>query len=305
MNKGSIWRKWDLHVHSPESILHQEFGDDWDNYVQQLFRGAIKADIVAIGITDYYFVDGYKKLKEEYLENPDKLHELFSPEEIDIISKILVLPNIEFRIKKLVVGSKEGSVWNSKVNGHLILSDSIDINDIKENLLGRLEFTTGTGSGGTTQTRPLIRSNLEALGRQLKSQHSDYIGKTDCEVGVMNASICDDKLFEVLNKAEDLFKGKYFFCLPPDEDLSKISWNGSGHMDRKTLIQKSDFLMCANPGTIKFGLGERHESIESFENEFGSLNHAYGAQTLMVTKNYLNQILIGILGLKVILPLKV
>ena len=56
--KGSEWRKWDFHVHTPESILHNEFGDDWDSFVKVLFKKAISCNIAAIGITDYFFIDG-------------------------------------------------------------------------------------------------------------------------------------------------------------------------------------------------------------------------------------------------------
>jgi len=40
--KGSVWRKWDLHVHTPESVLNNGFGSDWDVYVQRLFRSLIE-----------------------------------------------------------------------------------------------------------------------------------------------------------------------------------------------------------------------------------------------------------------------
>ena len=41
--KGSEWRKWDLQIHTPFSILNNQFGDPnneetWDNYVKELFK---------------------------------------------------------------------------------------------------------------------------------------------------------------------------------------------------------------------------------------------------------------------------
>jgi hypothetical protein len=76
--KGSEWRKWDLHVHTPYSYLRNEFGDPedsstWDKYVKTLFNKAIEKNIAIIGITDYFIIDGYKKIKHEYLENENKL----------------------------------------------------------------------------------------------------------------------------------------------------------------------------------------------------------------------------------------
>ena len=102
MNRGSIWRKWDLHVHTPFSILNNGFGNNWDEYIKQLFTKAIENNIEAIGITDYFTIEGYKKIKNDYLNKPSKLAELFNPEEIVKIKSILVLPNIEFRLNKLV-----------------------------------------------------------------------------------------------------------------------------------------------------------------------------------------------------------
>ena len=64
--RGSEWRKWDLHVHTPYSYLNNQFGSNFDEYVKQLFLNAILSQIAVIGITDYFSIDGYKKIKQEY-----------------------------------------------------------------------------------------------------------------------------------------------------------------------------------------------------------------------------------------------
>ena len=127
-NVGSEWRKWDLHVHTPFSYLDNQFGDDFDNYVKKLFKKAIEKEIAVIGITDYFCIEGYKKIKTEYLTNEEKLKELFSAEEIERIKNIRLFPNIEFRLDTLVGGNR--------VNFHVIFSDSMQIRDIEENFLG-------------------------------------------------------------------------------------------------------------------------------------------------------------------------
>jgi hypothetical protein len=64
--RGSEWRKWDLHTHTPASILENKFprtehGEpDWETYVTALEA----TDIAALGVTDYSTVDGYKKVLE-------------------------------------------------------------------------------------------------------------------------------------------------------------------------------------------------------------------------------------------------
>lgn len=78
--RGSEWRRWDLHVHTPASYLSNEYGDPnlettWDNYVKELFSKALQAEICAIGITDYFSIEGYEKIIE-YRSNKAKLQEL-------------------------------------------------------------------------------------------------------------------------------------------------------------------------------------------------------------------------------------
>ena len=69
LEKGSEFRKWDLHIHTPESF-HNDFSfinkqekekynnDIWKKYIDELER---ITDVPAIGITDYFSIDGYKK----------------------------------------------------------------------------------------------------------------------------------------------------------------------------------------------------------------------------------------------------
>ena len=77
MHEGSTWRKWDLHVHTPESFHHnfrfsnkedsERYKNDvWEKYVDELEK---IPDISVIGITDYFCIDGYKKILKYRQEN--------------------------------------------------------------------------------------------------------------------------------------------------------------------------------------------------------------------------------------------
>src|SRR5687768_10336126 len=57
--RGSEWRKWDLHVHTPSS-LRNSYSDKWDEFISDL--EALPPEFVALGINDYLFLDGYKRL---------------------------------------------------------------------------------------------------------------------------------------------------------------------------------------------------------------------------------------------------
>lgn len=64
--RGSEWRKWDLHIHSPSTILNNEFegADDsekWNRYVEKLES---LSNTAVLGVTDYFDISGYNKLDE-------------------------------------------------------------------------------------------------------------------------------------------------------------------------------------------------------------------------------------------------
>ncbi len=262
--QGSIWRKWDLHVHTPFSYLNNQFGNNFDDYVKQLFQKAIEKSITAIGLTDYFTIDGYKKLKNDYLNNNGKLEKLqFSKEEIEKIKNILIVPNVEFRLNKLV-GKK-------RINFHVIFSNEIEINDIEENFLREIKFVYEGGPQTEDEKRALTLQNLEDLGKKLKSENEKFQDKSDIEVGMMNAVVDDTEIVKILSNKRSIFEGKYLILVPADEDLSQINWNGQDHQTRKVLIQKCDGLFASNKNTIEWALGKKHSSPQDFINEFKSL----------------------------------
>jgi len=156
--RGSVWRKWDLQIHTPFSYLNNQFGSNFDNYVKKLFKKAIENEIAVIGITDYFCIEGYKKIKEEYF-NAKKLKELgFIEEEIKKILNILLLPNIEFRLNKLV--------GKNRINFHVIFSDEVSIKDIEESFLHELNFVYEGNPQDEDEKQKLKLPNLEDLGKK-------------------------------------------------------------------------------------------------------------------------------------------
>ena len=120
--RGSNWRIWDLHVHTPKSIVQRYGGDSdevWDQFVNQL--ESLPPHFRVIGINDYIFLDGYRKILEEKkrgrLSNID-----------------LILPVIEFRLDKF--GGSDTKL--SRVNFHVIFSDEVDADVIEQQFLNTL-----------------------------------------------------------------------------------------------------------------------------------------------------------------------
>ncbi len=262
-NRGSQWRKWDLQVHTPFSHLNNGFGSDFDEYVKKLFKTAIEKQIAVIGVTDYFCIEGYKKIKQEYLADSTKLAKLFTPEEIAQIQRITLFPNVEFRLDTLVN--------DNRVNFHVIFSDEVSITDIEENFLHELDFVYEGNPQNTDEKWKLKIANLETLGRNLKSEHTTFQSESDLFVGMKCAVVHHTQITDLLVNKKSKFEGKYLLCVPADEDLSRISWDGQDHNVRKVYIQKSDALISSNAGTISWGLGEKHESTKAYVDEFKSL----------------------------------
>lgn len=279
MNNGINWHKWDLHVHTPESVLNNGFGDDWDEYVKILFEKAIENNISAIGITDYFSIDGYAKLKRDYLENDAKLNSLFNDEQLKYIKNVLILPNIEMRLSTFV-----GKNSNS-INFHVIFSDKISIDDIQENFLENLYFIYEADPESRDLNKKINRTNITLLGDKLKQEQG--FKESPYFVGMRSISVDYKSIIEVLEK--NFNKEDYILALPCDEDMSNINWNSRDHMIRKNIYIKSQIYLTSSEKTINWALGKTYDNIKLYLEEFKSLkpcivcSDAHNFENLFVT----------------------
>jgi len=262
--RGSEWRKWDLQIHTPASHLNNQFGDNWDTYVQNLYRALLAKDVAVVGLTDYFTIDGYRTVKEKYLADPTKLATLFSPEEILKVKEIRVLPNIEFRLNKLV--------GQNRINAHVLLSDEVPIKDIEENFLHDLEFAYQAEPHTKGEKNKLKVANLRRLGKRLIDEHSEFADNDPLYIGMMNAVVDDDQMLDRLTDSR--FKDKFLFAVVADEDLAKVKWDGQDHLTRKVLIQRSSALFSSSPTTRNWALAQAPQYTdgeEHFLREFKTL----------------------------------
>lgn len=117
---GSVWHKWDMHIHTPETRINNQYkksgktvDEIWQDYCSQLNNSQINA----FGITDYGSFENYLKLKknrDSYKLNKD----------------IYIFPNLELRVSGITPKmSKDGKSNHSKVNIHILFSDKVsDLN---------------------------------------------------------------------------------------------------------------------------------------------------------------------------------
>jgi predicted nuclease with TOPRIM domain len=254
--RGSEWRRWDLHVHSPLSILNNQFkplpsgsGPDWDAYVDALEA----APIAVYGITDYFTVDGYKELRRRQQQGR--------------LQEVLLLPNIEFRLDQIVSSRHDGS-HPRRLNMHVIFSEDVPIEDIEEHFLHDLKFVYQETPTDISQALTLKVANLTRLGERLISEHEAFKGQPALEVGAAKAVVSLSAILKKL-KEDPRFENKYLLVLPAD-GWDDIPWDGQDHHVRKMLLQATDFVFASNPKTVTWCLGQPPygEGVEAFRREF-------------------------------------
>lgn len=266
--RGSYWRRWDLHVHSPYSELNNGFGSDFDTYAKELLVKAKDYSIACVGITDYFLIDGYKRLME-LINDDSRLNALLYPPYADYAKKLLVLPNIEFRSSTIVRQvDYKGKSSDSRVNFHILFSDSVPAETVEEDFLRELKFSADGAPATPDEEWSVTHRNLATLGKKLKEQHAEFQKHSDIFVGMMNAVVDHNAAIKILERKPSKFRGKYLLGLAADEDLSAVNWNDQGHQTRKLFYQSSHFLFSSNDNTRKFALGKFHDSEEQYLEEF-------------------------------------
>lgn len=83
--RGSLWHRWDPHIHTPGTALNNGYAgeDPWDGFLTQIEKSL--PPIHALGITDYCSI-------ERYIETLGKQREGRLP------GVGLIFPNVEFRL---------------------------------------------------------------------------------------------------------------------------------------------------------------------------------------------------------------
>ena len=256
--RGSEWRRWDLHVHTPLSILNNQFKrlqdgkPDWDGYIAALEA----APVSVYGITDYFTIDGYKELKKRQAEGR--------------LADKTLLPNIEFRLDQ-VLSSRHDGRRNIRLNLHVIFSDEVSVEDIEDKFLHNLDFVYEETPTDTTHRLRLKTANLARLGERLIQDHAAFAGTPAVEVGASKAIVSLKAILDELKK-DPCFENKYLVVLAAD-GWDNIPWDGQDHHVRKTLLQASALVFSGNAKTAAWCLGEPPygEGVEGFCKEFRTL----------------------------------
>jgi ABC-type lipoprotein export system ATPase subunit len=246
--RGSIWRKWDLHIHTPASALNNQFEgtndeEKWNNYLEAL--RSIQG-ISVLGLTDYFSIEGYKRVLEYLSENQGYLNN------ID-----LILPNVEVRI--LPVTDER-----SAINLHIIFSpDREVINNIESQFFSNLEFPY------QRTTYKCTRSDLIRLGRAYLNDNEEE--SAAYKVGVEQFKTDLSSLKKIFDKNEKLRKN----CLVVVSNSGSDGASGLQHSSlaatRHEIYRFADAIFSGNPTDREYFLGQGADDEAEVKRRYGSL----------------------------------
>lgn len=231
MNRGSEWNIWDLHVHTPESLVHNYKSspdeDVWEKYIESL--EALPKEIKVLGINDYIFIDGYRKVLEYRQKGRLK--------NID-----LILPVIEFRLARFC-----GHKQFKRINYHVIFSDELSADQIQDQFLSALtaKYQLTPGQEGNW-SGVVTRESLAELGRRIidsvpENERSKY--SSPLEEGFNNLNLEVSNIEDALSNAH-MFEGMYITAIGKTE-WDDLKWDDSSIAEKKTIINNADLVFTA------------------------------------------------------------
>ena len=235
---GSIWRRWDLHIHTPDTILNDQFGD-WDEFLDAI-EG--QDEVCVIGVTDYFSITNYSTLKKYKDEGR--------------IPKVdLLIPNIEFRVAPPAENARA-------VNIHLLVcpDDPSHESEIL-NALGRLSWKY---DGRNYSCLP---DQLIALGRSFNPAAVN--DRAALKVGVTQFKVDFTGLRDWYDTEPWLQENSLIVVAAGNDGLSGFQHDGAWGGYREEITRFSQMVFSGRPGERAFWLGHRNPNDLETINRLG------------------------------------
>ncbi|MCG8446203.1 MAG: hypothetical protein MI753_10840, partial [Hyphomicrobiales bacterium] len=256
---GSVWRRWDLHIHTPGTLKNDQFTgstieEKWENFINDINNHT--ENISVVGITDYISIDNYFRFKDHVLGG-------------DVTKQFdLIIPNVELRISP-VTGS------STPINIHCLFNPDID-EELQPRFFSRLNFEH-SGTSYSAEPRELIR-----LGKAYRNDETlqDEVAK---EIGASQFVVPFDDLKRVFKNDSNLRENTIVVVSNSSNDgasglqHSSFFVNGFSQLDatRQTIYQFSDGIFSANPKDTSYFLGEGPDSKEGVIRKCGTLKPCF------------------------------
>lgn len=249
--KGSQWRKWDLHVHTPASFhweggkrLWEMNGEEKSESLRSLLKTIDKSDIAVYSFTDYWTFDGYLAFREFLANN-------------DLTCNKTVFPGIELRVEAPV---------NYRLNIQVICADSLSdqqLSDFKSRLILR------------NLNRPLSNEAIIEFAKTLDPSKAKHHGFADpnslsdeelLKLGSMTIEITKSSLEAAI---QALPKGAAYIVLPYDtsDGLESLDWQTQPQADNY-FMQTAHAFESRSPSTTNLFKGIETDKNRGFIENF-------------------------------------
>ena len=260
-SRGSEWRRWDLHIHTPETGRNDQFDganaeEKWDKFAESI-NGYV-GEVSVVGITDYLSVDNYFKFKS-------LLGSRVIKKDIQ-----LVLPNIELRLVP-VAGSGRA------LNLHCIFNPDFD-DKLEQRFFTALKFKYCDRDYGADKTS-LIDLGKALKGDQISDEQALCYAREQfiIEPGKLrelfenDPELRDNCIIVVANGTGDGASGVI------RHKNSFVNDSGQSNLDatRKAIYQMSDAIFSSNDGDREYFAGKGVNSVEEVERTAGSLKPCF------------------------------
>lgn len=238
---GSVWRRWNPHIHAPGTLINDQFGSDWEKYLTAIEQATPTVEV--LGITDYSSVECYKAVKAR--RDSGRLANVK-----------LLFPNIEFRMT-VETDKQKG------INLHLMFCpDDADHVEKVERALLALSFEFNG------HPYRCCVADLALLGRTLNPGQQDELA----------ARREGAKQFRVeLSKFRDLFRHNKWVAENCIVGVSAKSGDGTAGLQgdagyaamRKEIQRFAHVVYSSNPNTRDYWLGKGADDLKALEQTYG------------------------------------
>jgi hypothetical protein len=238
-SEGSIWRKWDLHIHTPASFEWHgsnklnELSSDEQEAIWAIVIDKINGlDIDVFCVMDYWTLDGYISLRKYINQHTGATTKR-------------IFPGIELRLE---------APTNFRLNTHVLFDDSLDF-DTLAYFIARLKMGGPNGS-------PPSRRNFIEVGKSYddgklrvhgcKPQDRDDDDKM-YDIGVKTALITRESLVEAISLVGD----EHCLVIQPydtSDGLEDLDWKKHPY-DDSYLMKLADIFETRDAAAVDLFLG--------------------------------------------------
>ncbi len=235
--RGSNWSKWDLHVHTPDSIVQYYPGqkkDAWEAFLKDI--ESLPDEYKVVGINDYIFLDGYRRVLEE--RGKGRMANIAT-----------IFPVIELRID--MFGGSGDKL--KRINYHVLFSDEVDPDTIQSQFINGLKKSYYLD--GKTKSWDSLPT-MDSLGRLGKiifdgtpEPKRTQFPSSMKELGFNNLNFNLETIRDLLRNPD--FEGNHLTALGRNEWAS-FPWNDQFIADKKSLVQHVDFILGASKTVAEY-----------------------------------------------------